>query len=281
VRVSLRHKPTLFSLRIGDGHETDRFARYDRFFVRDRSVVVGRSLRRCRPTNAFAAFLMYAPIVPTSPHRQPRSPAKKPSSLAIPRFQLLIQRAERSRWPISKTRKASRWCLSGIDCPLANLYVLRLAELRASSGRRACRFLAINSNSQDRPRHCKARSSIAGSRFPCCSTAAARGRPVQGRAHARGVGARRFARGALPWPDRRSVCGWRGSPAPTRHDLKEAIKDVLAGSRCASPRRGAGCRIGRAPARCRSPRHYTRTSRLFAEALSGMHRPGQVAPSPC
>jgi len=98
-----------------------------------------------------------APIVRRPPIGN-RVAGQEAVSLAIPRFQLLIQRAERSRWADFKDKKALAVVFVGIDCPLANLYVLRRPNCRRRVRPKGLQILAINSNSQDSPdRHCEAR----------------------------------------------------------------------------------------------------------------------------
>jgi hypothetical protein len=48
-----------------------------------------------------------------------------------------------------KAKKAIAVVFIGTECPLGNLYVLRLAELQRDLGPLGVQILAINSNSQD------------------------------------------------------------------------------------------------------------------------------------
>ena len=173
----------------------------------------------------------------------------------------------------------------GTECPLVNLYVGRLAEMQREYGPRGLQILAVNSNGHD---SVEAIAKHAASRhlpFPVLVDADQR---VADRLKAartpeailldagwivryRGRIDDQYAVGA----DRRS---------PLRHDLKEAIIDVLAGKTVrVAETKVEGCFISRAvaPAPQEPERQVTYcrdVAPIIQKHCQECHRPGQVAP---
>lgn len=174
-----------------------------------------------------------------------------------------------------KMKKAIAVVFIGTECPLVNLYVLRLAELQRELGPSGLQILAINSNSQDSPadvaKHAQARKLP----FPVLLD--------PGQKVADLFAAERTPEVFLLDPSGIvRYCGriddqygvGKNRLAPTRHDLKEAIQEILAGKPVSIPKTSvAGCFIGREPVT------YARDiTPLLQNHCQECHRPGQVAP---
>jgi peroxiredoxin len=181
-----------------------------------------------------------------------------------------------------KDRKAVAVIFVGTECPLVNLYLPRLAELQRDLGPRGLQVLAVNSNSQDAPeaaaRHARERKLP----FPVLldpnqKVADLFGATRTPEAFLLDAAGTVVYRGRID--DRYTVGGDRG--APTRHDLREAIDEVLAGKPVSVARTPvAGCFIGRArPAEPRTDVTYAKhIAPIMQKYCQECHRPGQVGP---
>jgi peroxiredoxin len=206
----------------------------------------------------------------------------KESLQKIPAFQLRDTTGQSVSLSDFRQKKAVVVVFIGTECPLVNLYVLRLAEIQREYAPRGVQILAINSNSQDSPqdviRHAQERKLP----FPILID--------PGQEVADLFGARRTPEtflldeaGVVRYhgriDDRYSVGGDRG--APRRHDLVEAIREVLANRPVSVPTTPvAGCFIPRQePARGAETITYTRhVAPILQKNCQECHRPGQVAP---
>lgn len=172
----------------------------------------------------------------------------------------------------------------GNDCPLARLYVPRMAELSARFRAKGVLLVAINSNQQDRVADIAAQARSQRLDFPVL-------KDPDGRV-AEQFGATRVPEAFVL--DRDRVVRFHGRiddqyfvgisrPKPTREDLALAIEDLLSGQ---TPRVAqaplAGCFIGRTP---RGPAvadakvTYTKhIARILQDRCVECHRPGEVAP---
>src|SRR5262249_167389 len=94
------------------------------------------------PTNAVAGYFLIPPIC--------RNPAPSgPAIRTIPDFRLKAPAGRTVALADYKDKKAIAVVFIGAECPLANHYVLRLAELQREFGKRGLQVVAINSNAQD------------------------------------------------------------------------------------------------------------------------------------
>jgi peroxiredoxin len=181
-----------------------------------------------------------------------------------------------------RDKKAVVVVFIGTECPLVNLYVLRLAELHREFAPHGLQFLAINSNSQDSPeavaRHARARRLP----FPVLTDPGQRAADLFAAEHTPeaflldGTCTVRY-RGRID--DQYSVGAARAQPL--RHDLGEAIKEVLANKAVSVPRTPvAGCLITRAqvPAGQAQITYARHVAAILQKHCQSCHRPGQAAP---
>jgi peroxiredoxin len=170
----------------------------------------------------------------------------------------------------------------GTECPLVNLYLPRLAALQRELGPQGLQILAINSNDHDSPddvaKHARERKLP----FPVLLDP---GQKVADR-----FGAERTPEAILL--DAAGVVRYRGRiddqyavgsdrRTPTRHDLKEAIQDLLAGKQVrVATTPIPGCFIGRDPAapQVREVTYTRDIAPLLQKHCQECHRPEQVAP---
>jgi peroxiredoxin len=146
-----------------------------------------------------------------------------------------------------KDKKAIVIVFVGTECPLANLYLPTLARLHETFAARGVQFLAINSNDQDSAAEVAAHARERKLPFPML-------RDSDHRA-ADALGARRTPEAFVLDPQR--VIRYHGRiddqygythrrASPTQTELKDAIEDLLAGRRIATPfKEFQGCIIGR------------------------------------
>src|SRR5262249_48131904 len=170
----------------------------------------------------------------------------------------------------------------GAECPLAEAYAPRLAEVARHFEKRGVSVFGVDANQQDGP--------VAIGRF-----AERPGLPspiltALGNGLADRLGAERTPE-VFVLDESRTVV-YRGRvddqyaigihrPAPTRHDLVDALEAVLAGRPVATPRTLAvGCKVGRAtkPAEGGAGTYAGRVSRTLQAHCVPCHRPGEIAP---
>jgi peroxiredoxin len=170
----------------------------------------------------------------------------------------------------------------GTQCPINNAFLPRLAELYKEFAPQGVKFLAVNANHQDTPNDIAEHAKKYAVPFPVVRD--------PGAAVADRFGARRTPEAFVL--DAGRTIRYQGRiddqfgvgfqrPAPTRHDLAEALKEVLAGkavTRASTP--VAGCLIGRAP-RSKGAATVTYTkhvARILQKNCQECHRPGQIGP---
>ena len=180
----------------------------------------------------------------------------------------------------------------GVDCPLVRLYAPRLAELAAEYAPRGVAYLAVDSNRQDSPAALSEFADKFRLGFPLLHD------PAQTVADQFGaertpevfvLDAQRRIRYRGRVDDQYGFDRGDGKtppinyqrPAPERHDLREALDEILAGGAVSVPRTEApGCLIGRVrepdPA---SPVTWARdVAPIFERRCRDCHRPGQIGP---
>lgn len=176
----------------------------------------------------------------------------------------------------------------GVECPLVKLYAPRLEELADNYAAQGVTFLGINSNRQDPPTKIGAFAERSGVKFTILKD------PDNAIAD-------RF--GAIRTPEifvldaDRVVRYWGriddqygfttgvgySKQAVTRHDLVEAVEELLAGrevSVCETPT--PGCHIGRVPtvAPHGDVTYSNQIARIFNNRCVQCHREGQIGPFP-
>lgn len=227
------------------------------------------------PTNAVAAHLLFAAHCPM--------PADRSSSeRSLPNFRLKDTTGREIAFADFSGKKAIAVVFVGTECPLVNLYVSRLVDLQSEFGPKGLQVLAINSNSQDSlpavAAHAKKRrlsfpvlvdpGQKVADLFKAERTPEAFLLDPSGVVHYHGRIDDQYAVGA----DRRM---------PQRHDLREAIIDVLAGKAVRLPQTPvAGCFIGREPvAQTQANVTYCKDiAPIVQKHCQECHRPDQVAP---
>jgi peroxiredoxin len=187
-------------------------------------------------------------------------------------------------WNDHKGARAVVVVFLGTECPINNGYAARLAELHANYKCDAVPFIAINSNHHDTPVKIAAHARKYGLTFPVLKDA---GNVVADR-----FGARRTPEAFVLGPD--GTVRYQGRiddqlgvgvkrPAPTRHDLAEALEEVLRGEEVSQPSLPvAGCLIARAlePKEGGDVTYCKQVSRILQSKCQECHRPGQIGPMP-
>jgi peroxiredoxin len=146
-----------------------------------------------------------------------------------------------------KDKKAIVLVFVGTECPIANLYLPRLAELHKQYAARGVQFLAVNANDQDSAAAVAAHARERKLPFTVCKDAEHKA--------ADALGARRTPEAFVL--DSSHVIRYRGRiddqygytyrrPAPLHNDLKDALDALLAGKPIGtSETEVRGCLIGR------------------------------------
>ncbi len=146
-----------------------------------------------------------------------------------------------------RSKKAVVVVMVGTECPLANLYLVTLAEMDRKYGAKGVQIIAVNSNDQDTFDEVVAHAKERPVPFPVLKD--------EGHAAADALGARRTPEAFLLDPDR--VIRYRGRiddqygytyrrASPTKTELQDAIDAILAGKPVPTPEtKVEGCIIGR------------------------------------
>lgn len=170
----------------------------------------------------------------------------------------------------------------GTECPLVRLYGPRLDELAEQYGGRGVQVLGVNANCQDSTREIAAYVRRHEIGFPILKDVANQ--------LADQLGAQRTPEVFVLGRDRR--VRYRGRiddqygvgyvrDKPTRHDLRDALEDLLAGREVRHPHEpAAGCLIGRLPtARPDAEVTYgSDVARILRRHCVECHRDGEIAP---
>lgn len=170
----------------------------------------------------------------------------------------------------------------GTECPLVRLYAARLNALAKELPGRGARLVGVIPNIQDTPAEVRAFVDEFGLTFPFVIDS--------NQALADAAGAERTPEVVLL--DAQGAVRYRGRvddqfqvaiqrPAATRHDLRLALDEVLAGQPVSQPEQAAaGCLIGRArPVDPQAEVTYSRQiARIFQARCVECHRPGEIGP---
>jgi peroxiredoxin len=203
---------------------------------------------------------------------------------AITKFEL--KDLDGKTWTVAdlQGKKAVVVLFLGTQCPINNAYLPRLAELHKTYGARGVLLVAVNSNKQDSAAQIAAHAKEYAIPFPVLKD--------NNHQAADQFGARRTPEAFIL--DGNLKIRYQGRiddqfgvgfqrPQPTRHDLTEALDELLAGkavSQATTP--VAGCLIGRtkAPAAGAAITYGKEVSRIIQNRCQECHRPGQIGPMP-
>ena len=170
----------------------------------------------------------------------------------------------------------------GVDCPLAKLYAPRLQQLQAAYEPKGVAFMAIDSNAQDSVEQMASFVEEYRLSFPVLKD--------DGQVVADRFGAQRNPEVFVL--DAERVVRYRGRiddqfgvgfkrREPSRHDLVEALDELLSGQAVSQPTTEAvGCFIGRAPrvAPQGDVTYSNQISRILNSRCVECHREGELAP---
>jgi peroxiredoxin len=170
----------------------------------------------------------------------------------------------------------------GTECPLARLYAVRLGELAREFEGRGMAVLGIDSNRQDSLSDLAAFVQAHELPFPMLKDA--------GNKLADAVGAQRTPEVFVLDQDR-VVRYWGriddqygvgyARPKPERHDLREAVSELLEGKAVSQPHQASqGCRIGRqrASQSAAAVTYSNQIARILQRRCVECHREGEIAP---
>ena len=176
----------------------------------------------------------------------------------------------------------------GIECPLAKIYAPRLQELHEQFASEDVAFLGIDSNRQDSITELAAYARIHGIKFPVLKDA--------GNVVADAFGALRTPEVFVLDQDRKVRYWGRiddqyglgansgyARPKVQRHDLAEAVNELLAGKEVSEPVIEAkGCIIGRVPKidAHGEVTYSNQIARILQDRCVNCHREGEIAPFP-
>jgi peroxiredoxin len=181
-----------------------------------------------------------------------------------------------------KDKKAVVLIFTGTECPVNNYYMLRLKQLDEKYAAKGVQFLAVNSNPQDTVETIAKHAKQNGVVFPVLKDTDQRVADL--------LQAKRTPEVVL-LNSHRTICyrgriddqfgvGYRRSK-PSRHDLVEALDEVLAGKPVSVPRTEvAGCLIGRSKQTTAAPKitYTNQIARLMQKNCQECHRPGEIGP---
>jgi peroxiredoxin len=181
-----------------------------------------------------------------------------------------------------KDKKAVVLIFTGTECPVNNYYMLRLRQMHDKYAAKGVQFLAINSNPQDTVEQVAKHAKQNGLVFPVLKDMDQRVADL--------LRAERTPEVVL-LDSHRAICytgriddqfgvGYR-RPKPNRHDLVEALEEVLAGKPVSVPRTEvAGCLIARTKqtASVTKITYTNQIARLLQKNCQECHRPGEIGP---
>lgn len=229
---------------------------------------------------ATLAVLTAAVALPTADAPKPAPPA---AGATVPAF-TLKDTLRRPRSPDDyKSAKAFVVVFLDTECPLSNLYVPTLAELHKRYAGKGVQFLAVSSSAQDSFVLAAAYARDRDLPFPLLKDFDQK--------VADAFGARRCPEAFLL--DAGRVIRYHGRvddqyglshrrEKPTRHDLREAVDELLAGKDVSVPRTEvSGCPIERAKPRAKGEITYAKhVAPLLQKHCQECHRPGEIGPFP-
>ncbi len=208
--------------------------------------------------------------------------ADNPPTKSVADFTLKDTRGQAVSLATFKDKKAVVVVFIGTQCPINNLYQARLIELYKEFAPQEVAFLAINANWQDSPKAIAHHAKKYEIPFPVLRDEGNRVADL-------------FAAGRTPEAfvlDGQRVIRYQGriddrfgldyqKPQAKRHDLAEALKEVLAGKKVTLAKTPvAGCVIARkaAPKKDGPVTFNKEVSRILQKNCQDCHRPGQIGP---
>ncbi|MEX0727019.1 MAG: redoxin domain-containing protein, partial [Planctomycetaceae bacterium] len=170
----------------------------------------------------------------------------------------------------------------GTECPLARLYTARLVQLHQEFSSQSVAFLAIDSNRQDSLTELAAHARDFGVEFPLLKDAGNKVADAIGATRTPEVFVLDKSRAIRYWGriDDQYAVG-EGKPAPTSHDLKRAVEELLAGQEISQPHIPVeGCLIGRVrtPKEESAVTYSSHIAKIFQDRCVECHRAGEIAP---
>jgi peroxiredoxin/mono/diheme cytochrome c family protein len=209
-------------------------------------------------------------------------PAPKESAPAAISFSLKDVGGREIALADFKDKKAVVLIFTGTECPVNNYYMLRLRQLNEKYAAKGVQFLAINSNPQDTVEKVTEHAKQNGLVFPVLKDTDQKVADL--------LQAERTPEVVLLNSQR--TISYRGRvddqfgvgyrrPKPNRHDLVEALEEVLAGKPVSVPRTEvAGCLIGRSKQTASAAKitYTNQIARVFQKNCQECHRPGEIGP---
>lgn len=182
----------------------------------------------------------------------------------------------------ARDRKVVVLAFLGTECPLAEAYAPRLAEIAREFGKRGVAFFGVDANEQDGPVAIGRFAERHALPFPVLKDV--------GNVLADRLGAERTPEVFVLDGSRAVV--YRGRvdnqyaigihrASSTQHYLVSALDAILAGRPVATPTtKAAGCKIGRATnsAKSGAVTYSKQVARILQARCVGCHRPGEIAP---
>lgn len=171
---------------------------------------------------------------------------------------------------------------TGTECPLANLYLPELMDLQARYQSAGLQVILVNSNDADTPVEVAKHAEEFGLSLPVLCDHGQKVADIFGATRTPEVfllDADRVVRYQGRIDDRYGYFHKRDQP--TRFDLEEAVKELLAGKSVTKPQTEvAGCMISRSakPAAQANVTYTKEVSRIFQNKCQNCHRPGTSAP---
>jgi peroxiredoxin len=231
---------------------------------------------------ATLAVLGLMPAVGWAANAAPPAAAKSPVGKPVADFLLKDLAGKSVALHDYKDKTAVVLFFMGVDCPISNLYLKDLADLSSRYGKQGLQIVGIQSNAGTTQARAAQHAREYNVAFPLLLDP---GQRLAGQ-----LGARRTAEIFLL--DSHSVVRYHGAlddrygytfkrDVPQRHDLEEALKEVLAGKPVTlaetTPR---GCLITRdeRPASLTNVTYAKQISRILQRRCEECHRGGEVAP---
>jgi peroxiredoxin/mono/diheme cytochrome c family protein len=221
-----------------------------------------------------AAFVICSSAIASEP--------ASPIGRTVDSFQLNDFRGKEYSLADFANRKIVVVAFLGTECPLAKLYGPRLVTLANEFSEQGVAFIGINSNTHDSNSEIAAYAQRHAIEFPLLKDLGNRVADAMGAKRTPEVFVLDHDRVIRYWgriDDQYGVGYIRDEP--TRQDLREAIKDLLAGKSVSQPiTESVGCHIGRVktPDEKAAVTYSNQVARIFQRQCVECHRPGEIAP---
>ncbi|MCA9210415.1 MAG: redoxin domain-containing protein [Planctomycetales bacterium] len=242
-------------------------------------------MRFVRLACCLVGVLSLTTLLPTPAMAKTRSsdePSDSPIGRAIESFELPDVYGKQHALAEWADRSVIVVAFLGTECPLAKLYGPRLQQLATEYDSRGVQLIGVNSNSQDSLTELAAYGKRHEISFPLLKDLGNRVADQFGAKRTPEVFVLDQERQVRYWgriDDQYGVGYVR--EAPTQHDLRRSLDELLAGKSVSTPvTEAVGCHIGRVrepnPA---SPVTYSnQVARIFQRHCVECHRPGEIAP---